>query len=186
MQGAGGAVEGREQAVTGRLHLAPAEALELDPRRLEVIREKLSPACVAEAHRDRGRVDEIGEEQRGEDTAANARRETGPGSDPAPLDLHALFVADRVPVVSGRDVEHVPRPELGLRAVGERDSEPTGDDDAEVARLAPLAADGRLHVDRPAPAGLGDQLGDREIAELDDASPMFGNSMTSSGVSRLL
>ena len=101
----------------------------------------------------------------------DAGREPGPRPDPHPLDLHARLVADRVAVVSRRDVEHVTRREDRPRPVHEVDPEAAGDDEADVARLAPLAADGRAHVLGPAPAWLRDELTDRQVAELDDPRP---------------
>lgn len=58
--------------------------------------------------------------------------------------------------------------ELELGTVTEQDAEPAGDDDADVTRLAPLAADLRPNVGRPAPAGLPDHQADGEISELDE------------------
>ena len=92
-------IERREHSVSGRLHLASAESLELDSRRLEVIREELAPARVAELCRNRRRVDEVSEEQGGEDSTVNACRKPREGSDPAPFDLDAPLVPDRKPVV---------------------------------------------------------------------------------------
>ena len=80
---------------------------------------------------------------------------------------HGL-VTDGEAVVPGWDVEDVARAELGRRAVGELDPEAPGDDEPDVPRLAPLAADDGLHVRRPAPARLVDHAPDGEVAEVDD------------------
>src|SRR5262249_23920002 len=59
-------------------------------------------------------------------------------------------------------------PEDDGRAVRELDAEAAGDDEADVPDLAPLAADGRPDVLRPAPAGLVDEAPDGQITEVDD------------------
>jgi hypothetical protein len=48
------------------------------------------------------------------------------------------------------------------------DSGATGEQDADLARLAPLPAHARTHVLGPAPAWLVDDVPDREVPELDD------------------
>src|SRR5262249_33092037 len=75
--------------------------------------------------------------------------------------------ADVVAVVARRDVVDVAGREVGGRAVGVLDGERARDDGADMARLAPLAADRRPYVGGPAPAGLHDALRHGEVAQLD-------------------
>src|SRR5262249_36641047 len=149
LEGARGAVEGDQHPVAGRLHLAAAEALELRPQRLERLREQVAPGRVAEARDDLGGADDVGEEKGGQDTVAPAA-EARPVAQAGPLDLDDGLVADGVAVVARRDLEHVAGPEHDRRAVGEVDPEPPGDDEADVPDPAPVAADRRADVPRPA------------------------------------
>ena len=110
---------------------------------------------VAEPRRHRRRVDEIGEQQRREHAAVDPGREPGERADPCPLDLHAGLVADGPAVVAGRNVEDVVGAELELGPVPQAHPEPTREHDAEMARLAPLAADrGRTCSDQRQPGSL--------------------------------
>jgi len=65
-----------------------------------------------------------------------------------PLDHHRGLVTDRVPVVAGRDVVDVVRAEFENRAVAQEGAQTARDDDADVAGLAPFAADERFAVAR--------------------------------------
>src|SRR5262245_29641451 len=66
-------IERREHAVPGRVDLASAEALELPTLRLEVLRQHVAPRDIADALHDRGRVDDVGEQQRDELSRPAAR-----------------------------------------------------------------------------------------------------------------
>ena len=164
-----GAVERRDDAVPGRRHLTSLKALELCADAYEVLGEELAPACVAELACDLRRVHEIREEQGAQHAAVHAGGKAGPGTNTRPLDLDERLVAECVAVMSRRDVEHVVWAERRARAVAEVDSQASGDDDADVPRLAPLASHARPVVLRPAPSWLGHEQADREIAELDEA-----------------
>ena len=126
-------------------------------------------ACRPSRAAMRGRVDEIGEEERDENAAVDPGREAGEGADPGPFDLYERLVADRPAVVSRRDVEDVLGAELELRAVLELDAEPSRQDHPEVPCLAPLAADRGAHAVVPAPARLMDEVADRDVSEVDHA-----------------
>jgi hypothetical protein len=56
---------------------------------------------------------------------------------------------------------------LEHRAVLEQHAEPTRQDDPDVARPAPLAANHRTRVRRPSPAWLLDRAADGQVAEVD-------------------
>src|SRR5215218_11309579 len=64
----GGAVEGREKAVSKRLHLAAAEAPELAASEFVMARDQVPPAPVAGLRRAPGRVDDVGEHHGRQDT----------------------------------------------------------------------------------------------------------------------
>ena len=164
------AVEGRDHPVTGGVHFAAPEALELASAGLEELGQELPPARVAETGDERGRVDDVREQQRDEHAAVDAGREARPGTDARPLDLDARLVTVREAVVPGRDVEDLTRPENGPRPVGEVRSEATGDHHADVARLAPLASDRRPDVLRPTPPRVGHETPDRQVTEFDDVA----------------
>ena len=161
--------EGREEAVAGRVDLPSAVAFELRARRLEMLGQKVAPAGVAHARRERRRVDEVGEQQRDEHAAVDPRGKAGEGADAGPFDLDELLVADRPTVVPRRDVEDVLGAELELRPVRELDAETTRKDHPEVPRLAPVASDRRAHAVVPAPPRLVDEVADRDVSEIDHA-----------------
>jgi hypothetical protein len=68
------------------------------------------------------------------------------GAQSRPLDHHARLVADGIAVVLRCDVVDVIGPELKHRAVLEQHAEPTRQDDPDVARPAPLAANHRTRM----------------------------------------
>ena len=90
---------------------------------------------------------------------------------PLPLDVDTWLVSERVAVVARRDVEDVFWAELELCAIGEIDPEPSREDESHMPSLAPFAPDLWSDMGRPAPARLGDELADREVAELHDCAP---------------
>src|SRR5207245_1380695 len=65
--GTGGAVEAGEEAVPGHIELGAAEAEELAANQRVVSLEEVPPGAVAELRRPRGRADDVGEENRGQD-----------------------------------------------------------------------------------------------------------------------
>ena len=65
LHGAGGPVEGGEEAVAGGINLAPAEANEVAPHRGVMAVQKLTPAAVAQASGFRRGTDDVGKEHRG-------------------------------------------------------------------------------------------------------------------------
>ena len=127
------------------------------------------PPGIAELSHLCSRVDEIGEEQRGEDAGATSDQEAGEeGSVPRPEDLDARLVANHVAVVTGWDVHDVVRPVDDLRSVRVEGAETTRDHESDMMDLAPFAAHARTHVLRPPPAGLGDQATHGQLAQHDD------------------
>jgi hypothetical protein len=164
---AGRPVEGRQHPVAGRVHLAAAEPVELGPSRLEVRGQQLAPSRVAQLVRHHGRIDEICEEEGHERATLESRPEPGERVQACPFDLDARFVSDRPAVVAGRDVEDVVGPELQRPPVSQLHGDAAGEDDTEMTRLAPLAADRRADVDRPPPSRLRDQVADGQAADLD-------------------
>ncbi len=164
-----GAVEGRQQPVTRRLHLAPAVSLELGSRGDEVLGEEPPPPGIAELGRLCGRADEIGEEQRGENPGPTSDQEAGEERSVArPEDLDARLVANDVAVVTRWDVHDVVRPVDDLRPVRVEGAETTRDHESHVMDLTPLPAHARTQVLRPPPARLGDQATHGELALHDD------------------
>jgi len=91
----------------------------------------------------------------------------GEGAHARPLDHGHRLVADRVPVVAGRNVVDVVRAELEDGAVAEVEPHAARCHDADVSCLAPVAADEGLHVCRPPPAGFLDGPGDCHARDLD-------------------
>ena len=96
-----------------------------------------------------------------------------------------------IAVVSGRDRRRRRRARTRPRCRPETDSEPARDrSNADVTRLAPLAADGRAYVHRPAPARLGSRAHrpscrrarprGPHARELDDARPAARSSCSAS------
>ena len=68
------------------------------------------------------------------------------GAQSRPLDHHARLIANGVAVVLGCDVVDVVGSEFDHRAVLEQHAELTREDDPDVARPAPLAANHRTGV----------------------------------------
>src|SRR6188474_556875 len=117
-------VEGREEAVAGRLDLATAVALELRPRSHEVLGEEPTPPRVSDLGRRRCRVDEVREEHRREYPVATSDQEAvEERAVPGKQDLHAWFLADRVTVVPRCDLEHVIWPIHDLGSIRVHDPE---------------------------------------------------------------
>src|SRR5918992_1227765 len=65
--GAGRRLEGREEAVPGRLDLAPPKALQLGADEPVVLVEEIPPPPVAHRGGEGRGLDDVGEQQRGED-----------------------------------------------------------------------------------------------------------------------
>jgi hypothetical protein len=154
-QGGGRPIEGREQAVSGRVDLVAVVAFQRHPRRLVVCGEHISPGDVAQSFRHRRRVNEIGEQQRDQRPVVCAGEpESREGPQPRPLDLDARLVPEGVPVMTGRDFKDVLRPELERGPVAHHDLEPARQYDPHVTRLAPVPADMWTHVRGPPPSWL--------------------------------
>ena len=74
---AGGAVEGREEAVAGGVALLAAEADQLSADKSVVTLEQIAPSTISELCRALGRADDVGEEN-GRQNAARGPREPPP------------------------------------------------------------------------------------------------------------
>ena len=106
-------------------------------------REELAPARVAELRRRRRRVDEVREEQRGENSAVDPGRKAGPGADARPLDLDARLVPDVYPSWPGGMSKTSSGPNSSVVPSRELDPEPPERTNPDVPSLAPLAPDVR-------------------------------------------
>ncbi len=166
-EGAGRCVEHREDAVAGRADLAAAKALELHAHGRVVHLQALVPGRVAGAEQRRRRLDDVREQQGDERALVKLAALSRKCTHPHPLDQHARLVADRVAVVSRRDVVDIAGTELDLGAVAEDRAPGSRDDDADVTGLAPFAPDDGLDVLRPAPTRVLDGAGDGHAADLD-------------------
>src|SRR5207244_12026899 len=71
-------------------------------------------------------------------------------------EVDADLVPDHFGVVARRDGEHLPRPDLGLRAIIHDDPHPSRNRVAQVGNLAGVGLGDRFDVRRPAPARLED------------------------------
>jgi hypothetical protein len=87
----------------------------------------------------------VGEKERDE-RPAPAQCWTDEGVETGPLEHDRRFVADDPAIVSRRDVDDIVGAELVRRSVCETDRSATGEQDADVARLAPLSAHARTHM----------------------------------------
>jgi hypothetical protein len=92
-------VEGREEAVSGCVHLRSAEADELAADELVVALEEVAPGAVAERGRLLAGADDVGEEHRGE---------------------HAVRLGLVPPGFPSLDQELLDRTQVRLRVAGER------------------------------------------------------------------
>ena len=154
-EGSGRPVEGRQQAVSGRVDLVSMVPFELRPGGLVVVREQISPGYVAESVGHHCRVDEVGEKQCHKcPVVCPSKPEASKGSQTRPLDLDAGLFTQRVAVVPGRDFEDVLWPELERGPVADHDSKTARQHDSDMALFAPVAANMRTHVRIPPPTGL--------------------------------
>jgi hypothetical protein len=100
-----------------------------------VVPELLLPDRVAQALRGRGRVDDVGHEQGGQDPLGRGRQ--GEVLDVAEeVEEHRGLVADDPGVVPRRHLEHIARLELDLLAVVHADAQPPRQEQLEVVDLA--------------------------------------------------
>ena len=111
--------------------------------------------------------------------------EAGERTHAGPLDRRHRLVTDDVAVVAGRDVVHVVRARAPSSSRPGRDAHPSGEDHADVVRLAPLTADVRTDVGRPSPSRL-EPPRRRRSGRRDRPAPSGrrGARCTSSGSSR--
>jgi hypothetical protein len=63
-----GPIESSQEAVSGGVHLAAAKALELPPHQLVVSSDEVVPVVIAEPRGSLGRSDDVGEENRRQDS----------------------------------------------------------------------------------------------------------------------
>jgi len=154
-------VIGRNAASLQRV-LTNLEALSRSQADSRHCRNVLLPEAAGEGRR----IDDVGEQQRGEHALGLPRPQ--PVVHPAPLHAHRRRVAFDPGVVPGRDVERVPGGEVCRRAVLELDTDRAGEDVAGVRDLARRRARERAHVVRPAPAGPQLHQGDGGLPDGDD------------------
>ena len=110
----GGSVEGREEAVPGRLYLFACEASELPANHGVVCVEELSPRSVPRTSSHGGRVDDVGEEDRRQDPVVGGL-DALPGQEL--LDLTNQRFGILLPrVVVGAFQLHQSRPEILVAA----------------------------------------------------------------------
>ena len=112
-------------------------------------------------------IDQVGHQQGHQDPVSGGADVARPGPEAGPLDRHGWLVADGVAVVAGWDVEDVVGRDLEGRPVAQLEARPSRQLPTDMVRLAPLRPHGLLHVQRPAPAGLGDDPCDSEVTDLD-------------------
>ncbi len=67
-------VKERQEAITGRINFLAAKALEFAPHLRVMLLEQLAPGAVAKLAHPLGRADEVGDEDRGEDSLRERRR----------------------------------------------------------------------------------------------------------------
>src|SRR4051794_949122 len=94
-QGAGDSarrrVECGEEAVAGRVHLAPTEPLELAANQLVVLLEQVAPRSISQLRRAARRFDDVREKHRGQvavSTASRARHQLCPAPAASPARAH--------------------------------------------------------------------------------------------------
>src|SRR6185503_12258638 len=161
-------VEDRKYAVPRRVDLASVEAVELDGDGGVVLGEPVPPGSVSESRSLFGRADDVGHEQAGQHALGELRPDGRPCLEPRPVDHDTRLVADHPAVVARRDVVDVAGTGLKDTSVGEQGGLASRDDDADVARHAPFAADERLDVRGPTPTRRLDRAADCVVADLDE------------------
>jgi hypothetical protein len=109
--GARGAVEAREEAVAGRVDLAPAEAHELAAGDRVVAVHEVAPAPVAEPRRVLRRAHDVDEHDRGEDAVGLARL-THAGQELPYLGEDVLEVLGEEEVVDARELDVLGAPRV--------------------------------------------------------------------------
>jgi hypothetical protein len=99
------------------------------------------------------RVDDVGEQDRADDSEATAGLGAEAGA-AGPVDHHHRLIALDPRDMPGADVEHATRLDDGLRARIQSHAEPAGEDDPTVVELTRCRARAGLRMLQPAPARL--------------------------------
>ena len=117
-----------------------------------MLEQQLAPGRIAEALEVRGRIHDIGEEQRGERAISVGRSgvEAGAGE----LECLERFVSDNPGVMTGREVVHVVNSNLQHVARVGFDMELPAEDNALMVDFAGASAGDRTDVAGPPPSGL--------------------------------
>jgi hypothetical protein len=129
-----GAVEYCQKSIASGLNLAPAKAVELAARLLVVLEEQFAPGGVAQAPQMRGRVHNIGAEQRGQHAIPVGGRSKK--SRTRELDRLEGFVADCQGIVTRENVIDVVDPDFVYLARVRLDAKSSPEDHALVMDLA--------------------------------------------------
>src|SRR6266542_2396942 len=173
--GAGGASERRQEAISRGVHLPASEAIELRAEEAIVFGEHLLPGGVPEPRRSQRRVDDVGHEERRYEALVLARH-----AERADVAEHVHHDHRLIPndpdVMPGWDVEDVAGPDLGGLAVVHLDVEATLHQQLKVVDLARGRALDRLQGLRPAKARLEDAATDCQGADADQCDEPLGKS----------
>src|SRR5207245_9537718 len=119
-----------------------------------VFSDGVTPAGGAELRGALGRIDDVGEDDRGENSFVACLPILAVRPHRLEVDRNPGLVADHPGIMPWRDLEHVSRADLELRAVGHLYSEAPGQRDPDVVVLTGLCACDGFDVHRPAPPGL--------------------------------
>src|SRR3954453_18155351 len=162
-----GTIEQRQEPVACGIELAPAPAIELRPHHLVVRDDDPPPRRIAHPAQSRGRIDDVGEEDRGEDALVLVGLDA---EDCGARDLDAVerLVAGDPRVVPRRDLIDVARTDLDLRSVVHPDVQDTRKHVPEMTVRARDRPDDGLDILRPPPPGLPREPRDGGLVEVDD------------------
>ena len=162
-------IEHGQEPVAGRRHLATAVRVERVPQHPVVVDQQVTPGGVADAMEGRRRVDDVREQDRGQDRLTGPLRRHAKGSGARPLERGPRLVPDDPCIMAGRNLVHRVRRDVDLLPVVHHDVHVAGDRVAEMVELAPRGACDRRHVRRPAPARLVHGTTDGRLADVHHA-----------------
>jgi hypothetical protein len=158
--------DGQEPVPRGR-DLAASVHVELSPETLVVLDDQGSPGCVAHPPENRGRVDDVREQDGREHPIARRVGRLAVPTRVRPLDRHVGDVAVDPGVMARWDLVDIAGIDVHLRPVVHHDMEPSADREGDVPHLAARGADDGLHVGRPAPTRRQRDPADDRLVEVD-------------------
>ena len=156
------------------MDLAPPVSVKLDLHPLLMLTKQVPPCGIPDPFEGGCGLDDVGEEQRHQDSLSRPRHGARIGSRTSEVERHPRIVTHNPGVVTGWDLVHHVGTDFELASIGQLHLEPAGERDAQVVVGAAVRPDRGLDINRPAPAGLHHHAADHDVVELVDLGPSAG------------